>query len=386
MDDGRLSMVGGLSSAVFEALDLCLACKGCKAECPSGVDMAKLKYEFENEYYKSHRRPLRDYVFGYFHVVAKILSYVAPVANGLMEFPPTKRLIAKTLGLAEERALPRIVKRRHVDRYAGAQVLAAEITEDTERKKIMFLPDVFSRYVEPQVEEAALEVLAMCGYDVRVLPIVGAGASLLSKGFVDAAQRHARKMLELLNQLDPSREAAIVGVEPPEVYLLKNDYVGLLPEREEEIRARESKVWLVDEFLLRSSAFDVLRAARLEKQNLLENMDQKIIFHPHCHQRAEGPSADGVASGAKASVELLRACGFDAELSDAGCCGMAGTFGFEAEHYALSMKIFERVETRDWRIRGLEIVSSGGACRMQVRHGSGAEARHPIEWVRARLG
>jgi Fe-S oxidoreductase len=106
LDDGRF-MVNGLSSDVFEALDLCLACKGCKAECPSGVDMAKLKYEFENEYYKTHPRPLRDYVFGYFHVAAKMMSYVAPLANGLMEFASTKKLIiARVFGLAKERSLP----------------------------------------------------------------------------------------------------------------------------------------------------------------------------------------------------------------------------------------------------------------------------------------
>ena len=404
-----------IENSVFSALDLCLACKGCKAECPSGVDMAKLKYEFENEYYKTHRRPLRDYVFGYFHVVAKMMTYVAPLANGLMEFAPTKKLITKALGLAEERALPRIAS-RHVT-LSGAKSLSHDeeilrrryAAPQNDMPKVIFLPDVFSRYIEPQVEEAALEVLTMCGYDVRVLSIVGAGASLFSKGFVDAARRHARKMLKLLNQVDPSREAFIVGVEPPEIYLLKNDYADLLPESAEEISVRESKVWLLDEFLLRSSSFAALRVARLGNlgnRNEIGNENRKIKFHPHCHQRAEGPSADGIASGAKASVELLRACGFDVELSDAGCCGMAGTFGFEAEHYEVSMKLFEGAvrrgivnrggESRKWKVeseiahseienRKSEIASTGAACRMQVRHGSGLEARHPIEWVREAL-
>jgi len=391
LDDGRF-MVNGLSSDVFEALDLCLACKGCKAECPSGVDMAKLKYEFENEYYKTHPRPLRDYVFGYFHVAAKMMSYVAPLANGLMEFASTKKLIAKVLGLAEERPLPQISSRR-------AKLRTTETLSHGE--KIIFLPDVFSRYIEPQVEEAALEVLTMCGYDVRVLPIVGAGASLLSKGFVDAARRHAREMLRWLNQIDPSREAFIVGVEPPEIYLLKNDYADLLPESKEEIRARESKVWLLDEFLLRSSEFGALRVGRLGDQLGGEgNRNRKIKFHPHCHQRAEGLSADGIASGANASVELLRACGFDVELGDAGCCGMAGTFGFETEHYEVSMKVFEMavnrgivsrgVESSEWKVytepsRSVEIASTGAACRMQFQHGANVDARHPIEWVRDAL-
>lgn len=390
--------------STFEALDLCLACKGCKAECPSGVDMAKLKYEFENEYYKSHRRSLRDYVFGYFHVAAKALSFVAPVANALMEFSTTKKLIARMLGLAEERALPRISTNSVT--LSGAKSLRRNNEEILRRRfaapqndtKVILLPDAFSRYVEPQVEEAALETLARCGYDVRVLPIVGAGASLLSKGFVDAARRHARKTLALLDQLDPSREAFIVGVEPPEIYLLKNDYVDLLPDRAEEIIQRAKNVWLLDEFLLRSSKFDALRMVKLEQHNLDANkiqkdINRKIKFHPHCHQRAEGPAADGIASGAKASVELLRACGCNVELTDAGCCGMAGTFGFDAEHYALSMKIFERAVSRgivnsEWKVenRQLKIVSTGAACRMQIRHGLGAEARHPIEWVREFLG
>ncbi|MCC6300727.1 MAG: FAD-binding protein [Anaerolineales bacterium] len=408
-----------LEESTFKALDLCLACNGCKAECPSGVDMAKLKYEFENEYYKTHRRPLRDYVFGYFHVVAKILSYLAPVANWTMSFVPTKKLIASVLGLAEERKLPRIVKPTMSLRAAVLDLrrrsnLLLQVENDkheeiafqrSQRHVVIFLPDVFSRYIESQVEEAAVEVLTACGYDVRVLPIVGAGASLLSKGFVDAARRHARKVLKALNQLDPSREAFIVGVEPPEIYLLKNDYEDLLPDHSEEIQARAQRVWLLDEFLLRSKEFGNLRVAKFENnQGLKLAQEQKIFFHPHCHQRAERLAADGIANGANASVELLRACGYDVELSDAGCCGMAGTFGFEAEHYEVSMKVgklkllprltpsvlsdtsskFDRstVEFGGGRVR---VVATGAACRMQVRHGASAEARHPIEWVRNKL-
>ncbi|MCC6499919.1 MAG: FAD-binding protein [Anaerolineales bacterium] len=403
-----------IENSVFQALDLCLACKGCKAECPSGVDMAKLKYEFENEYYKTHRRPLRDYVFGYFHVVAKVLSPIAPIANWLMEFGPTKKLIANVLGLAEARSLPKIRRTmslraraersdERLPRNAGearrSNLLESKENFDnqesasppkntsggSQRRVVIFLPDVFSRYIEPQVEDAALEVLTACGYDVRVLPVVGAGASLLSKGFVDAARRQARKTLELLNQLDPSREAFIVGVEPPEIYLLKNDYADLLAKCADEIRTLTKRVWLLDEFLLRSKEFEVLRVGRwgnkIGDKKLETRKNRKIFFHPHCHQRAE-------RSSASASVELLRACGYDVELSDVGCCGLAGTFGFEAEHYALSMQVGELKLLP--RVRELEfgelIAATGAACRMQVRHGSGREARHPIEWVREAVG
>jgi len=246
---------------------------------------------------------------------------------------------------------------------------------------VVFLSDVFSRYIEPQVEDAALEVLSACGYDVRVLPVVGAGASLLSKGFVDAARRQARKMLKLLNQLDSSREALVVGVEPPEIYLLKSEYADLLPEHSDKIHELAKRVWLLDEFLLNSKEFNDLRVAKLDAKlnphDLKSRNEQKIFFHPHCHQRAEGSSVN-------ASVELLRACGYDVELSEAGCCGMAGTFGFDAEHYALSMQVGELKllpRVRELAI-GESVAATGAACRMQVRHGTGAEAQHPIEWVR----
>ncbi|MFN8425063.1 MAG: hypothetical protein U0X87_02230 [Anaerolineales bacterium] len=134
------------------------------------------------------------------------MSHVAPLANGLMSFPPTKKLIARALGLADERPLPRF-------QVEGRNCEPRETRRHGE--KIIFLSDVFSRYIEPLAEKLALEVLTMCGYDVQVLPIVGAGASLLSKGFVDAARRHARKNVEVADQADLSREAFIVGVELP---------------------------------------------------------------------------------------------------------------------------------------------------------------------------
>jgi Fe-S oxidoreductase len=299
-----------------------------------------------------------------------------------MEEKWSKLLVAWALRVTDKRSLPKIIGGK-------ARRLVTKDAEKSKSEKIIFLPDVFSRYIEPQVEEAALDVLRLCGYDVRVLPVIGAGASLLSKGFVDAARHHARKTLELLNQIDPAREAVIVGVEPPEIYLLKNEYVDLLPECAQEILTK--RAWLLDEFLVRSKEFETLRAARFMKQN------QIIFFHPHCHQRAQGPSPDGTASGANASAELLRACGYDVELSNAGCCGMAGTFGYEAEHYALSMKIAE-LKLLPWirnsafgtRESGFEdrmssFSSSGAACRIQIHHGTGIEAKHPIEWVREAL-
>ncbi len=381
-----------LTESVAKALDLCLACKGCKAECPSGVDMAKLKYEFENEYYKTHRRPLRDYVFGYFHVAAKIASSVAPISNAMMQMPLFKNIIAKALGITEKRPFPKFTYHR-----SRLQRDLHPATETMERKRVLFLSDPFARYIEPQVEQAAFDVLSACGYDVQVLPILGAGASLLSKGFIDAAKLHAGKILDVLNQLDPACEAVIVGIEPPEIYTLKHDYLDLLPDRADEIASRAARTWLLDEYLLRSDKFSALRVGRKVEGKPIRNLStrkerRRYLFQPHCHQRAEGLAPDGLPSGANATVELLRSCGYDVDLLDTGCCGMAGTFGYEAEHYDLSQQVGElklfpllrgmnsssAVQEDVQRVVG----ASGAACRLQIQQGTGDEAVHPIVLVR----
>ena len=371
-----------LTNSVAQALDLCLACKGCKAECPSGVDMAKLKFAFQAEYYKTHRRQWRDYVFGYFHITARLSAAAAPITNALMEIPGIRNLAAKTLGITPHRPFPKFSNRR--------AKLKPRSTPGA--RKVIFLSDSFSRYIEPEIEQAALDVLTACGLDVHKLSIVGAGASFLSKAFIEQARTHAERVLDLLNQADPTREVPVVGIEPPELYMLKDDYIDLLPERAEEIKQRTAHVWLFDEFLVRSAEFIDLRVANMER---LSSANSKVYFHPHCHQRARGPAPDGLPDGVHATIELLRSCGYDVQLMDTGCCGMAGTFGYEAEHYDLSMEIGElklfpkirEIVNRQSFVenRRSKIVSSGAACRMQIRQGTGAQAVHPIVLVAQRI-
>ena len=355
-----------MQSATYNALDLCLACKGCTSECPSGVNMPKLKYEFMNEYYKTHHRHLRDYLFGYFHVVSKWLAPMAPMANAFMQMGWSQNLIARFTGITNKRPFPSYVKSRsHLKR--GLQ----------STKNVIFLSDVFSRYLEPEVEQAAFDTLQAAGYNVKVLPIVGAGASLLSKGFIDAARRHAEKVLGEIRAIDGGAGLSVVGCEPPEVYCLKHEYPALLPDRRAEIESITKRVWLLDEFLLRDENITSLRALRAKQSR----NDMQITFHPHCHQRAEGLSEDGLPTGTAATVELLRAFGFDVKVLDTGCCGMAGTFGYDAEHYDLSMqigelKLFPLLRQENNPQKG--IVSSGSACRLQIKQGVGVKAVHPL--------
>jgi len=347
-----------LTQATFHTLDLCLACKGCTSECPSGVDMPRLKYEFMNQYYKSHRRPLHDYLFAYFDVIAKWLSPIAPVVNFFGKLDWSKKIATQVLGITDKRPLPL---------FANHKTYKTGQTNST-NQTVIFLLDVFSEYLEPEVKEAAIDLLNYFGYEVKVLPMIGAGAAFLSKGFIEQAKRHAEKVLGEIKRLGAESIVGVVGCEPPEVYCLKHEYVALLPHRKSEIESISKNVFLVEEF--------ILRVAKSRKLNIPPNETnkEKIFFHPHCHQRAEGELA---------TVELLKLFGFDVELSDAGCCGMAGTFGFDKEHYELSMQIGElKLLPRIRKMKEERIISSGAACRMQIQHGAGVEASHPLVMMR----
>jgi len=348
-----------LSQNVFDALDLCLACKGCKAECPSGVDMAKLKFAFQAEYYKNHPRLLRDYIFGYFHVTARLLSSIASLVNFGMGIGPMRRFAARVMKITPNRPFPKFSQKE------------ARVRSLPGHQKVLFLRDPFTHYVEPSVEQAAFDLLFAIGFDVEVLTIVGAGASLLSKGFVPAARSHAWRMLDELKSRDPHNLFSIVGMEPSEIYSLKHDYSDLLPGLKAEITSRTDNTWLLEEFLIRSVEFNNLRVATNHK---------KIMFHPHCHQKAESPANDGLANGTNASIELLRHLGYEVDLIDAGCCGMAGTFGYEEEHYDLSqqvgaLKLFPFIKNHE---NGDFVAATGAACRMQIVQGTGRAAEHPI--------
>jgi Fe-S oxidoreductase len=231
------------------------------------------------------------------------------------------------------------------------------------------------------VEQAAFDLLATAGFQVTVLPLMGAGASLLSKGFVDAARQHAARLLDSILRLDPGEKAVIVGLEPPEIYTLKNDYPGLAPERTDQLGALVPRVWLLDEFLLRCDAFEHLRV--VIKQKVEQSAEKpRLKFQPHCHQRAEPPAPDGLPTGVNATVHLLRSCGLDVELIDSGCCGMAGTFGYEAEHYELSMKVGElKLFPAIRESQDAHLIATGSACRLQIQQGTGEVAEHPLIYL-----
>lgn len=367
------------TDAVKEALDLCLACKGCKTECPSGVDMAKLKYEFLAHYHQTRSRPLRDYLFGYIGLWAQMGAPLGRVVNFLTQSKPGHRLIAALFGLSARRAFPAF--RRSPRHLSVARRLSPAV------ETVLYLPDAFTHFFEPEVEAAALALLSAAGCRVVMLPLYGAGRTLISKGFLEAARRHLVRLTKAVSRLDPAGQACVVGVEPSEIYTLRDELLDLLPESEA-AHQLASRAWMVEEFLLRPPRPGGL--ARIDRLSVARenapNTHQKVGLHGHCYQKAQAPAADGYPVGQDASAEFLRRLGFDVEIITSGCCGMAGAFGYEAEHYDLSMQIGNLALFPAVRQSGVPVAAAGVSCRSHIEDGTGVRAAHPLAMAAHALG
>ncbi|MDA1330062.1 MAG: FAD-binding oxidoreductase [Chloroflexi bacterium] len=359
-------------SQAHAALDLCLECKGCKAECPSAVDVAKLKYEFLHRYYSTHRRPLRDYLFVNLDRLGRFAQPIAPLANTLIGNPISAWLAQAFLGFSAKRGLPKF-RPPVSDLQSQASGLPPS--------DVLLLNDPFTEFFYPEVKQAALKLLAAAGLRPQVIPVLGAGRPLISKGFLPEAQRHAEKLLNAIHQLDPEGRLPVVGLEPSELYTLKDEYLELLPESAP-AQALAQRAWMLEEFLLRPGPNDKSPAETLSAQP-----GGRVLLHGHCYQKAQPPAADGFPIGQQATAHLLEALGWEVEIVDSGCCGMAGSFGYEAEHYDLSMQVGElalfpalRAATPDQIV-----VAPGISCRTQIASGSDREAQHPITLIADQL-
>jgi FAD/FMN-containing dehydrogenase/Fe-S oxidoreductase len=354
--------------AVREALDLCLACKGCKAECPSSVDMAQLKYEFTHEYYRTHRRKWRDYLFGWIGTAAPWGSLAAPLVNRLLEMEIVRRCGEKVGGLSDRRRFPKFAVFWKLNRFPRLRG----------KPDVFLLSDAFSHYFEPGIEKAAWQVFNHAGFNVYVLPGLGAGRTLISKGFLTEAKQQAKKLIATLVDLDPYGCVPVVGIEPSEIYTLRDEFLDFFPQ-DEYVAKLAKRSWMVEEYLLRL----IEQGRWILNPPMPPSSMGKVILHGHCYQKAQPPAEDGLAVGAAASVALLRRIGYEVEEIDSGCCGMAGAFGYEAEHYAFSMQVGElRLFPAIRRTNEKTLVAAAGtSCRAQIHDGSGREALHPVELV-----
>jgi len=231
-----------------------------------------------------------------------------------------------------------------------------------------------------------LKVLEAAGYKPYLLPEIGAGRTLISKGFLPEARRHARRMQRSIAELDSEGRMPILGIEPSEIYTLRDEYLDLLPV-DSGVSALARRAYMLDEFLLRKPDYGATPIESLCATLASNGHSHRVLLHGHCYQKTQPPADDGLPVGQQASAALLSALGYEVEILDSGCCGMAGSFGYEAEHYELSMQIgemalFPAVRAAD---AGRHIVASGVSCRAQIASGTGRAAKHPVSLIAERL-
>jgi Fe-S oxidoreductase len=349
-------------------MDLCLECKGCKAECDAGVDMAKLKSEFLYKYNQKHGISLRTRLFTNIDALNRIGSRFSSFLNIACNNFLVKSMLHIFLGIHSARTLPYLAKQGLPEWFKSRQ----EPSVSFPNGKVVLFNDTFISYNYPEVGKSAVRVLERAGYEV-ILASIGekgvqgiscCGRPFISKGLLDKAVSNARHNVDLLYEY-VRQGFPIIGCEPSCVLALKDEYVGLINDQKAKEVAQST--YLIDEFLI-----------SLHKRGQLDlgssRVAKKVLFFGHCHQKAH--------SGTKYSTDLLELLpGVQVKELVAGCCGMAGAFGYEKEHYDISMsigrqKVFPAIESMDadW-----EIATMGISCRQQIEHGTGRKVRHLME-------
>ncbi len=342
---------------LYDVMDLCLMCKACKAECPSNVDLHKLKSEFLNAYYSKRHRPLGQRLIANVNRVNRIGSRFAGMANWLNRSKMARWFMEKVAGIDRRRPLPLF----HSDDF--------RTWFDARPKKsgvlgpVYLLDDCFTTFNEPNVSRAAVSVLESAGYEVRRLDLACCGRTMISKGFLTEARNLAATQIPRVASLIRGG-APILGLEPSCLLTLTDEWPELAPS--DDARQIAKSVFLVEDWL-----GEQCRTGRAKLS--LHQRNQRVLFHGHCHQRA----MCGVKGTAAAIAQIP---GVDVKTLDAGCCGMAGSFGYEKKHYDLSVQIANlQLLPALANDAGATVAATGTSCRHQIRDLTGRTAMHPME-------
>ncbi len=351
---------------IREVLDLCLSCKGCKSECPSNVDMAKLKAEATQHYYEKHGAPFRSKQIANVTWGMKIAEKIPGIYNWGVTNPLTSKIFKSAMGFAQERPIPRVGKKTLIKWY---QQDFAPKTRETGKGVVYFFADEFTNYQEQDIEigKKAILLLDQLGYGVKIPDLLESGRTWLSKGFVKKAKQIVNENLNRLKDLI-AEETPLLGLEPSTILSFRDEYLSLADTQNKPIADRISKsALLVEEFLLEET-----KKGNLQSDQFVET-EQLIKLHGHCHQKALAS-----VTPTKRLLELPK--NYKVHMIPSGCCGMAGSFGYEKEHYKVSMDIGELVLFPKVREQSNDVIiaAPGTSCRHQIADGTGRVAQHPI--------
>lgn len=345
---------------IKEAMDLCLSCKGCKIECPSSVDITKMKAEFLQHYYDANGTPFRSKLVGNFAAQMKLAALFRPVYNLIFGTPALRKLANKVVGFHPERTMPLL---GNVQLHAWHEKRKVQ-----NARKVYFFCDEFTNFLDSSIGQKAILLLERLGYEVAIPEHVESGRSYLSKGLLRKAATIANQNIQYLSPL-VSKEFPIVGIEPSALLTLRDEYKDLAsPENKAAAINLANHTYTIEEFFAREIA-----AGNITAEAFTETPKQ-IALHGHCYQK--------VLSSQNHSVTMLSLPkNYSVDIIPSGCCGMAGSFGYEKEHYEVSQKVGEMVLFPAVRkMAGEKIIAAAGtSCRHQIKDGTNVVALHPVE-------
>lgn len=354
---------------IKEAMDLCLSCKGCKIECPSSVDITKMKAEFLQHYYDANGTPFRAKLVGNFAAQMKLAAVFKPIYNFIFGTPALRKIANGVVGFHPERSMPLLgevqVSYWYKQRYESKQL---GYSKSNHERKVYFFCDEFTNFLDSSIGQKAILLLEKLGYEVLIPEHVESGRSYLSKGLLRKAAEIANQNISLLSPL-VSNEIPIVGIEPSALLTLRDEYKDLasLANKAAAIHLAQH-TFTIEEFFAKEIATGNIKA------DSFTETPKQIALHGHCYQK--------VLSSQNYSVTMLSLPkNYVVEIIPSGCCGMAGSFGYEKEHYAVSQKVGELVLFPAVRkLAGDKIiVAAGTSCRHQIKDGTHVHALHPVE-------
>ncbi len=350
---------------IYSILDLCLACKGCKSECPSGVDIAKMKSEFLQHWYDKHGVPLRTLLIAYISTFNKLGSFIPGFYNFFLKDKLFSGLLKKTIGFAAERSIPLVFK-TSLKRWLKKNLSGLNPSRPV--GSVYLFIDEFTNYNDTVTGIAAVKLLTSLNYEVRVRSHDLSARTFISKGLLRKARKIAENNITALSGV-VNENMPLVGIEPSAILGFRDEYPDLAGSGlREESRRLAMNSYLIDEFIAKE-----YKAGRIKRESFTSN-NLQIILHAHCQQKAVASSA--------CSIEMLSIpLNYKVEEIPSGCCGMAGSFGYEKEHYELSNKVgnlvlFPAIRNSD---DDVVVAAPGTSCRHHIKDGTGRIAKHPVE-------
>jgi len=351
------------SNDLKEAMSLCLSCKACQSECPSNVDIATAKTEFLYQYKKEHGTSLSHWMFAYNIAMMRMASVFPKIANWMFNFEPTSNWIKYIGKIAPERSLPKIEKPNF------KKLAQYKVHQKTE---VVLFVDEFCNYMDGKIAEDAVILLRKLGYRVTILKGLDSGRSFLSKGFLDQAQKEIDFNLQKIAPL-LTENSVLVGIEPSAILSFKDEYLRLAKDKEL-AKVVADKTYIIDGFL----------ALEVRNKNIVADsftkVEKEIKIHVHCHHKAIGSQKD--------TFDILNLpLRYRPTILPTGCCGMAGSFGYEEDKYGLSIKIAELHLAPSVRKakQDVLIAANGISCRQQINHTTNRQAKHPVSILKEAL-